>query len=133
MFDNFWVSRENEIGCNYMHYDGYGDHVKVILYFSDVRAVESGPFSYIFGSHKNESKCKTLLSVVCDEAGLTNQSDISRKGFSCCHDFSYKCLGSDIMPHDSRCQELLGCETILFGGKMTAIVFDVRGFHRGAS
>ena len=65
-----------------MHYDGYGDHVKVILYFSDVRAVESGPFSYIFGSHKNESKCKTLLSAVCDEAGLTNQSDISRKGFS---------------------------------------------------
>jgi len=133
--DNFWRQDGGGDGqrCSYIHYDAYGDHIKVIVYLNKVEKMEDGPFSYVKRSHIGVSKCMSLLGRIVDESGMSVRDEYSRKLFSSLPGFlQVKCaFGNDLSVDDVSAVEMLKREDVIYGEPLCAIVFDVRGFHRG--
>jgi hypothetical protein len=133
--DNFWRRDGGDDGerCSYLHYDAYGDHVKVIVYLNKVKEKDDGPFSYVRGSHIGVSRLMSLLGGVVDQSGLSGRDQSSRRLFSGLPEcLQVKCaFGNDLSVDDVDAKEILRREETIYGDTLTAIVFDVRGFHRG--
>lgn len=135
---DFWTGRFADIGladtaCNYCHVDTAHNTTKMIIYLGEV-GPESGPFSYVLGSHRTgRDFFDRLVRRAIDHSGLTATDPAMRALFAALPRMLRRkgSFGQDLQDDHSIAEAILGNERRILSVESDCILFDPAGIHRG--
>jgi hypothetical protein len=119
----------------YMHIDTTPFHLKAIIYLSDVLSERDGPFKYILGSNQAlREQFADYLERLATQHFVSSRDENGRRRLMSLPPEKRQRLdfGSDLLSKDDFCQGLLDLESTFLSSESNVILFDPRGFHRGA-
>lgn len=113
------------------HFDVPSNSMKITIFLSETRTLETGAFGYIPGSHRRpiEASIQRIANdVLCGQDWVDPRRDI----MALPNEFRQRAnFGGDLVPGSDQENQLLALEKLIPAVPGRCILFDTLGVHRG--